>query len=336
MTNMHSNSQPMRAPVEIITAREVPLGGLRAMTVRRTLPQKKRTMIGAWCFVDHYGPDEVSRTGGMDVAPHPHTGLQTVSWLFRGEIEHRDSGGNVGTVRPGEVNLMTSGAGICHSEVSTPTTETLHGVQLWIALPDSARNIAPRSFEHYSPEPVDLGEGQATVFLGELCGMKSPVQTFTPLVGAEIRVKKNSSLAIPLDPAFEHGVLVDAGTITVEDVAIPHAALAYVGVGTERIVISNHSDSDGRVLLIGGQPFAEEIVMWWNFVGRSTEEIRKSRDAWQAQTDRFGTVVGYQGHGGVNARGEGINAQGLARIEAPTLPNVTLRPRRNPAPYARP
>ncbi|ARU46606.1 pirin family protein [Corynebacterium silvaticum] len=335
MKDMHSN-QAMRAPVEIITAREVPLGGLRAMSVRRTLPQKKRTMIRAWCFVDHYGPDDVSQTGGMDVAPHPHSGLQTVSWLFRGEIEHLDSGGNVGTVRPGEVNLMTSGAGICHSEVSTATTETLHGVQLWVALPDSARNTAPRSFEHYSPEPIDLGEGQAIVFLGELCGVKSPVQTFTPLVGAEIRIEKKSSLTISLDPAFEHGMLIDAGTIAVEDVSIPHAALAYVGVGTDRIEITNHGDSEGRVLLIGGQPFEEDIVMWWNFVGRSTEDIRHSRQEWEARTDRFGKVAGYRGHGGVNDAGEGINAQGLARIEAPALPNVTLRPRRNPAPYARP
>ncbi|MEY8196181.1 pirin family protein [Corynebacterium pseudotuberculosis] len=336
MEDIKSGSQTRRVPVEIITAREVPLGGLRAMTVRRTLPQKKRTLIGAWCFVDHYGPDDVSQTGGMDVAPHPHSGLQTVSWLFRGEIEHRDSGSNVGIVRPGEVNLMTSGAGICHSEVSTATTGTLHGVQLWVVLPESVRETAPRSFEHYAPDPIELEEGQAIVFLGELCVTKSPVKTFTPLVGAEICIRKNSSLTLALDSTFEHGVLVDAGMIAVEGVSIPHAALAYVGVGADHIVITNQSDSDGRVLLIGGQPFAEEIVMWWNFVGRSTEDIRKARQEWQAHTDRFGKVIGYQGNGGTNDAGEGINSQGLARIEAPTLPNATLRPRHNPAPYARP
>lgn len=140
--------------VEIITAREVPLGGPRALTVRRTLPQRKRSLIGAWCFVDHYGPDDVATTGGMDVAPHPHTGLQTVSWLFSGEIQHIDSGGNRGIVHPAEINLMTSGAGICHSETSTPETTTLHGVQLWLALPQMARNKAPRRASSSTTRPT--------------------------------------------------------------------------------------------------------------------------------------------------------------------------------------
>ena len=118
------------------------------MTVRRTPPHRTRSP-GAWCFVDHYGPDDVADTGGMDVAPHPHTGLQTVSWLFEGEIEHRDSGGVHEMVRPGEVNLMTSGAGIAHSEVSTPQTSTLHGVQLWVVLPEADRDAA-RAFDHYA------------------------------------------------------------------------------------------------------------------------------------------------------------------------------------------
>ena len=109
--------------VQVITAREVPLGGLRAMTVRRTLPSRERAFVGAWCFADHYGPDDVSATGGMDVAPHPHTGLQTVSWLFSGEIEHRDSAGVHALVEAGQMNLMTAGAGICHSEVSTPEND---------------------------------------------------------------------------------------------------------------------------------------------------------------------------------------------------------------------
>src|SRR4051794_16468427 len=121
---------------EIIEAREVPLGGPRAMTVHRTLPSKQRTMIGAWCFVDHYGPSHVAETGGMVVPPHPHTGLQTVSWLFEGEIEHRDSAGHHALVRPGELNLMTGGRGVSHSEDSPPGAEVVHGVQLWVALPE--------------------------------------------------------------------------------------------------------------------------------------------------------------------------------------------------------
>ena len=144
----------------LLEAREVPLGGLRAITVRRTLPHRERSFVGAWCFVDHYGPQEVAAdgAGGMDVPPHPHTGLQTVSWLFEGEIEHRDSGGVVGGVRPGEVNLMTAGAGICHSEVTTADTSVLHGVQLWVALPDADRETV-RGFEHHAPERVALPEG---------------------------------------------------------------------------------------------------------------------------------------------------------------------------------
>ncbi len=161
-----------RPVVEVLTARAVPLGGPRAMTVRRTLPQRQRSLIGAWCFADHYGPDDVRASGGMDVAPHPHTGLQTVSWLFSGEIEHRDSLGKHAFVRPGEVNLMTGGHGICHSEVSTPSTTVLHGVQLWVALPDSDRH-APRNFEHHVPEPVRLPGGVLRVFLGTLAGSTS-------------------------------------------------------------------------------------------------------------------------------------------------------------------
>lgn len=141
------------ARVEVLSARDVPLGGPRAMTVRRTLPQRSRTLIGAWCFADHYGPDDVTETGGMDVAPHPHTGLQTVSWLFSGEIEHRDSLGSHAFVRPGELNLMTGGHGISHTEVSTPGTTILHGAQLWVALPEEHRH-AERDFQHYVPEPA--------------------------------------------------------------------------------------------------------------------------------------------------------------------------------------
>lgn len=164
--------------VQILRPREVPLGGPRALRVQRTLPQRERSLIGAWCFIDHYGPAHTR----MDVPPRPHTGLQTVSWLFSGEVEHRDSAGVHAAVRPGELNLMTAGAGICHSEVSVGSG-ALHGVQLWVALPDSDRDTA-RDFAHYAPPPISLPGAQARVFLGELHGSRSPVRTFTPLVGA--------------------------------------------------------------------------------------------------------------------------------------------------------
>jgi redox-sensitive bicupin YhaK (pirin superfamily) len=171
--------------IQVLTARDVPLGGPRAVRVRRTLPQRQRSLIGAWCFVDHYGPHDVRRGPGMVVPPHPHTGLQTVSWLFEGEIEHRDSGGAHAFVHPGELNLMTAGAGICHSEVSTAPTTVLHGIQLWVALPGLDRDTA-RDFSHFVPQPVSLNGVTARIFLGELQGAASPVHTFTPLLGAQI------------------------------------------------------------------------------------------------------------------------------------------------------
>ncbi len=150
----------------------------------------------------------------MSVAPHPHTGLQTVSWLFTGEVEHRDSAGNHAMVRPGEVNLMTAGRGISHSEVSTPDTRSLHGAQLWVALPDADRDVEP-GFAHHAPEAVTGAGWAARVFLGSLLGDRSPVPTFTPLLGAELLLEPGTSLELDVDETFEHGVLVDTGVLGV-------------------------------------------------------------------------------------------------------------------------
>ncbi|MGI5498689.1 pirin family protein [Lentzea sp. CA-135723] len=294
--------------VEVLTPRDVPLGGPRAMSVRRTLPQKQRSLIGAWCFCDHYGPDDTS----MDVAPHPHTGLQTVSWLFTGEIEHRDSHGVHAYVRPGELNLMTGGRGICHSEQSTPASTTLHGVQLWLALPDAHRD-APRDFQHYAPPTVNASGASVRVFLGELAGSTSPVRTFTPLLGAEIVLPPGTSVTFDVAENFEHGVLLDTGDLRLGDTALAPKALGYLGTGHTTLTLS--TDGGARVVLLGGEPFGEEIVMWWNFVGRTHDEIAAYREEWQAETDRFGRVEGYPGD----------------RLPAPPLPGGRLRPRGNPA-----
>ena len=300
-----------------MTAREVPLGGLRAMTVRRTLPQRQRSLIGAWCFVDHYGPDDVATTGGMSVAPHPHTGLQTVSWLFEGEIEHRDSDGHHAMVRPGEVNLMTAGRGISHSEVSTAATTRLHGAQLWVALPEDARGTDP-GFAHHAPTPV-TGEGwEARVFLGSLLGYVSPVATATPLLGVEIVLDAGAVLRLDVDPTYEHGVLVDLGPVEVDAVSVGVGDLAYVPV--ERTTIELTAGPGGaRVLLLGGPPFGEAIVMWWNFIGRSHEEIARFRDDWQAQIDGDRLLDG--------PFGVPVDDP-LPPIPAPPLPGVRLRERR--------
>ncbi|MFJ8361043.1 pirin family protein [Streptomyces sp. NPDC093984] len=307
--------RPATTPrVDVLTPRDVPLGGPRAMTVRRTLPQRARTLIGAWCFADHYGPDDVSESGGMDVAPHPHTGLQTVSWLFSGEIEHRDSLGSHAFVRPGELNLMTGGYGISHSEVSTPRTTILHGVQLWVALPDEHRDTA-RDFQHHVPEPVRIDGAEIRVFLGSLAGATSPVRTFSPLLGAEIVLEPHATVTLAVDPGFEHGLLVDQGDVRLADALLHRAELGYAHPGIDTLTLTNESDDIARTVLLGGTPFEEEIVMWWNFIGRSHADIAKAREEWQNSSDRFGVVEGYAGN----------------RLPAPALPNAVITPRRNPS-----
>lgn len=410
-------------PVAVLEPRDVPLGGPRAMTVRRTLPQRSRSLIGGWCFIDHYGPDDVSVTGGMRVPPHPHTGLQTVSWLFEGEIDHRDSVGSHTLVRPGELNLMTAGRGISHSEVSTAETTRLHGVQLWVALPAGSRAVAP-FFEHHVPRPVRVGVATVRVFVGELAGgggeaagggaagggaagggaagagaagagaagggaagggaadggaaggsaagaggtdattagagggggeaagagtagagtagasavdpgqgggdvdgaggpgvadadTATTATVFSPLVGAEIVVSPGATIDLPLDPSFEHGVLVDAGEVSVAGTPVPRAHLAYLCPGRESVELAVGA-GPARVVLLGGEPLGEQIVMWWNFIGRDHEEIVGFRAEWQRDVidaedpaGRFGTVAGYDG----------------GPLPAPALPTVRLKPR---------
>jgi quercetin 2,3-dioxygenase len=306
--------QPSTPGVEILHPRDVPLGGPRAMTVHRTLPQRQRSLIGAWCFADHYGPDDVSTSGGMDVPPHPHTGLQTVSWLFTGEIEHRDSMGSHCMVRPGELNLMTGGFGIAHSEVSTPSTTVLHGAQLWVALPERFRD-APKDFQHFVPRPSRLDGAALAVFLGSLAGQTSPVESFTPLLGAEVVLDPGASIELTLDPVYEHGILADSEGLVVNGSDVPRAAMAYLPVAEPTLRLANPTGDSARALILGGPPFEEEIVMWWNFVGRTHEDIEQARDEWMAHSERFGEVSGYAGE--------------IQHLPAPVIPGVRIRPRRN-------
>lgn len=331
-------------PVEVLLPRDVPLGGPRAMPVRRTLPQRGRTTIGAWCFADHYGPDDVTSTGGMVVPPHPHTGLQTASWLFEGEIEHRDSVGSHAMVRPGELNLMTAGRGISHSEVSTPSTTTLHGVQLWIVLPDAARATQP-FFERHDARRLSRGDATLQLFIGTLAdepdepdaphapgdagdaahpGAPASAPTiFSALIGAQIDLPAHGSVTLALDPAFEHGLLVDAGPVLLSDEtdagtpSILRSELGYFAPGRSSVTL-RAGDSPVRIVLLGGEPFTEEIVMWWNFIGRTHEDIVEYRSDWQDEviagadaSGRFGTVADYPG----------------AALPAPALPTVRLKPR---------
>lgn len=299
------------AGVQLLTPREVPLGGPRAMNVRRTLPQRSRSLIGGWCFVDHYGAE----TTRMHVPPHPHTGLQTVSWLFAGDIEHRDSVGSLATVRPGELNLMTAGRGISHSEVSPAEPTLLHGAQLWVALPNAHRDTAP-AFENYKPTPFEHQGATVSVFIGELAGVASPARVFSPLLGAQLDVPAGTSITLTLDATFEHGVLVDAGDVTIADVETPKDHLAYLAPGLTELTIT--ATTDARLLLLGGEPLGEAIIMWWNFIGRSHDEIVRFRAQWQADVieggnpaGRFGTVANFDGH----------------PLPAPELPTIRLKPR---------
>jgi hypothetical protein len=299
--------------VEILSPRDVPLGGIRAMTVRRTLPQRARSLIGAWCFCDHYGPDDLTTSAPMVVPPHPHTGLATVSWLFSGEIEHRDSAGHHAFVRPGELNLMTAGRGISHSEYSTAETTVLHGAQLWLALPDAAREIDP-GFAHFAPEPVTGPGWQARVFLGGLLGSTSPVPTHSPILGAELRLEAGARLEVPVEAAFEHGVLVDVGALRVEGADLAAHDLGYLEPGAS--VLHLEAAVETRVLLLGGTPFGEQIVMFWNFVGRDHDDVARYREQWQhllatGSDDRFSLPSG-DPHG---------------PLVSPVLPHARLRPR---------
>jgi len=313
------------APMLVLEPREVPLGGPRAMSVQRTLPQRARSTIGAWCFLDHYGPDDVSLTGGMSVPPHPHIGLQTVSWLFRGEIRHRDSVGSDALVRPGELNLMTAGHGISHTEYSTSATTVPHGVQLWLMLPGEQRDRPP-SFEHSAPTPfplrADAGAAVRThVFIGALVGHPehaAVTDTHSALLGAQLELPAGASVELDLDPAFEHGLLLDHGALAVDGAALPPRHLGYLEPGRTRVRLE--AAEDALVVLLGGVPLGEPIVMWWNFVGRTHEDIVEARTDWMAQAiagprpaeGRFGFVP---------------ETDGEAPLPAPVLPTVRLKPR---------
>lgn len=300
----------------VLPCRSVPLGGPRAMPVRRSLPQRTQSLIGAWCFVDHYGPDDVSRTGGMSVPGHPHTGLQTVSWLFEGEVEHRDTTGVHAFVRPGQLNLMTAGSGIAHSEYSTPGTTVLHGAQLWIALP-AAHRFADPGFAHYEPPVLDLqGGARARVFLGTLFGQASPVPVYSALVGAELTLAPGRRLDVEVDPRFEHGFLCDTGDLAVGGARARPGEIVFHPAGARATTLHADGAEPARILVLGGEPFGERIVMWWNFIGRSHEEVVGFRADWQHQRaaqapGRYGVFPSAWDH----------------TLPAPELPNVRLRSR---------
>ncbi|MFE2092787.1 pirin family protein [Streptomyces sp. NPDC059460] len=292
---------------ELLNPRHVQLG--ESTEVRRLLPNLGRRMVGAWAFVDHYGPDDIADEPGMQVPPHPHMGLQTVSWLHDGEVLHRDSLGSLQTIRPRELGLMTSGRAISHSEESPkPHARFLHGAQLWVALPDAHRQVEPH-FQHHSDLPTVTAPGlTATVILGELDGATSPGTAYTPIFGADIALTRGAQARLPLDPDFEYAVLSMSGEAEVDGVALLPGSMLYLGCGRTELPL--RADSDAGLMLLGGEPFEEELVMWWNFIGQTHEDIAKAREDWM-NSSRFGEVKGYDGD----------------RLPAPELPPVALKPR---------
>ncbi|MFG3046482.1 pirin family protein [Streptomyces sp. NPDC048202] len=297
-------AEPVR---ELLSPRTVKLG--ESTEVRRLLPNLGRRMIGAWAFVDHYGPDDIADEPGMQVPPHPHIGLQTVSWLHEGEVLHRDSTGSLQTIRPRELGLMTAGRAISHSEESPkPHARYLHGAQLWVALPDEHRHTDPH-FEFHADLPTVTAPGlTATVILGTLDGTTSPGTTYTPLIGADLTLTEGTRTRLPLDPDFEYGVLAMSGSVHVDGVPVTPGSMLYLGCGRHSLPL--HADSDASIMLLGGEPFAEELIMWWNFVGRTQDDISQAREDWM-RGSRFGEVKGYDGH----------------PLPAPQLPPVPLKPR---------
>ena len=290
--------------LEAYPNRDVSLGHL---TVTRVLPIRDRRMVGPWCFLDRFGPLSFSDDKPMDVAPHPHTGLQTVTWLLEGEVLHDDSLGSEATGRPGGVNVMTSGAGIAHAE-QTPRNNSgrLNGAQLWVALPDEFRHIDP-SFDAVERVPIiETPAGITQVFAGSLGGVASPGRHFSDLVGADVQIHPGAEVSMDLLPNFEHAVLVLDGECSIEGEPLQPRMLYYLGVN--RGSVSFASRSGGRALLIGGPPFAERILMWWNFVARTPEEIAQYREDWESRR-RFGDVPSYVG--------SRLAAPELARIARP-------------------
>jgi redox-sensitive bicupin YhaK (pirin superfamily) len=277
-------SNPRHACMEVSDSHEAVVGEFK---VRRALPRRGRRTVGAWCFADHMGPADVTENSGLDVGPHPHIGLQTVTWLTDGQALHHDSLGSEQVIEPGQLNLMTAGAAVSHAEEATGHYRgTLEGVQLWVALPEGTRH-GGAAFEHHAELPQgEVGGAVATVLMGDFDGLVSPARHDTPLVGVDLALHRSAT--VPLRADFEYAVVVLDGAVGIDGKPLRPGTLGYLGRGRDELVLDVREPA--KLLLLGGEPFEEPILMWWNFVARTREEIDAAYDSWQAQDDRFGTV----------------------------------------------
>ena len=288
------------APFLRIAARTAEIGG--ALTVNRLLPSRHRRMIGAWCFLDHAGPASFAPGGGMRVGPHPHIGLQTFTWMIEGEVLHRDSLGNVQTIRPGQVNLMTAGRGIAHTEESPAGETVLHAAQLWIALPEDHWDCPP-AFDHYPDLPRWSEAGcDCTLLAGSWGKHQAPTRLYSPLVGLDLHSVSGATLKPALEPDFEYGLMVLEGAVSIDGQTFAADELAYLGGGRERCTLVLAPAA--RAILVGGEPFPHNVHMWWNFVAHDRAHIIQAQRDWESGDPRFGDVPGFDG----------------ARLTAPALP----------------
>lgn len=277
--------------VQHVPPRTADVGGI---PVNRVLPSRQRRLVGAWCFLDHAGP-AVFKGGaaGLRVGPHPHIGLQTFTWMIEGEVLHRDSLGHEQVIRPGQVNLMTAGRGISHTEESVPGETHLHAAQLWIALPEADRHTDPR-FDHYPELPHWRQESvELTLLTGEFAGHRAPTLAFSPLVGLDLTSREAATLRLPLRHEFEYGLLPLEGELEIEgDTFVPNE-LAYLGRGRDDVTLG--LPAGGRAILVGGEPLGEEVLIWWNFVGHSKVEIAEAQRDWEEGSERFGSIPQFDG-----------------------------------------
>lgn len=290
---------------ELLDARRTTLG--EGVEIRRALPNRHRRSVGAWCFLDHAGPADFAPGGGVNVGPHPHIGLQTFSWMIEGTIQHRDSLGCDQWIRPGQVNLMTAGHGIAHSEESPADAPgRFQLAQLWIALPRSEADREP-AFEHYPQLPVlERGGFRITLLAGECSGERSPARVYSPLIGLDLATPGDARAELPLRTDFEHAVMVLEGTADIDGERLDPGALLFLGSGHGKLAIAARQAA--RLLLIGGTPMGEEILIWWNFVARTREEIEAATRDWN-EGRRFGEVRGARS----------------ARLVAPDIGGLQLR-----------
>jgi redox-sensitive bicupin YhaK (pirin superfamily) len=279
------------ATVEITESRTAQVG---AHTVRRALPRRDRRTVGAWCFVDHMGPATVDDPTTMGIGPHPHTGLQTVTWLLSGELRHRDSLGSDQVIRPGQLNLMSAGGGVAHAEEATDYRGRFQGVQLWVAQPEATRH-GDAAFEHHAELPrYELESGTAAVLVGASGGVTSPARRDTDHVGIALDLASGRAV-LGLDPSHEHALVVVEGEVRIESggtategTIVTPGHLAYLGLDRDELAL--RASGPTRALLVGGVPFESPIVMWWNFVARSHDEVTAAQVSWNGDDGRFGTV----------------------------------------------